>query len=115
MGWRRRCGPFTPNAICRGLEFLEFLELVKFACKPAMAIGHAVHGVLGRNRFLVVSIGVKADASIVDDVGESVVDMGQKFGGAIGDQIFDEKAIIDPIPWKVADNFHWVPRSLRFY
>src|SRR5450631_672461 len=58
------------------IKVLELLQLMKVTCEGAMAICLAVDGVRRRDRCLVVSIRVKTHASIVDDVGEGVIEMG---------------------------------------
>src|ERR1700720_2176650 len=88
------------------IQLLELLELMKVACEGSLAICLTVDRVPGRDGSLVVCPRVKADASIVDDVGEGVVEMGQKRSGTAGDDVLDKIVRVDPPPRKVPDNFH---------
>src|ERR1700730_473447 len=60
------------------IQFFELLELMKVAREGTVAVGLTIDSVCGGESGLVVGIRVKADASIVDDVSESVVEMGQQ-------------------------------------
>src|ERR1700692_3500564 len=88
------------------IQLLELLELMKVTCEGALDVCLTVDSVAGRDGSLVVCPRVKADASIVDDVSKSVVEMGQKRSGTAGDDVLNKIVRVDPPPRKVADNFH---------
>src|SRR5580693_2303436 len=80
---------------------------MKVAREGAVAIGLTIDSVRGGERGLVIGVRVKADASIVDDVSESVVEMGQHTGGTAGDDVLDKIVRVHPPTRKVPNNFHW--------
>src|SRR5580693_6291246 len=86
---------------------------MKVAREGAVAIGLTIDSVRGGERGLVIGVRVKADASIVDDISESVVEMGQQTGGTASDDVLDKIVRVHPPTRKVADNFHRpsVPRD----